>query len=138
MIPQVFVLLAELPHGIGGKVDRKALPAPTPAGLDGTDGRTPPRSATELLVADVWRQVLGIADIAVDDDFFQVGGHSLLATQVISRLNATLPVELPLMALFEDPTIAGLAQRISRQAESEQRSPASPAPPPGHRSGASA
>jgi amino acid adenylation domain-containing protein len=133
MIPQVFVVLPELPHMGGGKVDRKGLPAPASAGM-ATGDRIPPRSPVEEQLADVWRQVLGTADFGVEDDFFQVGGHSLLATQVIARVNATLQLQLPLITMFENPTIAGLAERMLREPASHSPLAASHRPA---RSGAS-
>ncbi|HEV7501266.1 MAG TPA: condensation domain-containing protein, partial [Vicinamibacteria bacterium] len=73
----------------------------------------PPRTATETLVAEVWREVLGSpAPLGVEDDFFDLGGHSLVATRVISRLEAALGLKIPLRTLFEAPRIGALAARI--------------------------
>ena len=63
-------------------------------------------------MAEIWSELLGVAEIGRDDDFFSLGGHSLLATQVTSRLRSGLGVELSLRVLFEDPTLRGLARKI--------------------------
>jgi acyl carrier protein len=68
-----------------------------------------PRNPIEEEVAAVWQRLFGIAAVGVDDDFFELGGHSLLATQVMSRLREQFQVSLPLAALFDSPTVAGLS-----------------------------
>jgi acyl carrier protein len=73
----------------------------------------PPTSPEEESLAAVWRDLFGIAEIGVRDDFFQLGGHSLLAMQLVSRVRNVFEVELPLPAIFEAPTIAGLAELIN-------------------------
>jgi hypothetical protein len=112
MMPAAFVLLERLPLTPNGKVDRKALPAPRR--LRDIDGRefTPPTTATERALAEIWCQLLDLPQISVHDNFFDLGGHSLLATQVVSRINATWAMQLPLKSLFERPTVQGLAERL--------------------------
>ncbi|WP_370644037.1 amino acid adenylation domain-containing protein [Myxococcus sp. RHSTA-1-4] len=112
MVPALFLRLDAFPLTPNGKVDRRALPAPD-AGLRAVDDPlVAPRTETEAALLAIWREVLGLESLGVMDDFFAVGGHSLLATQIISRANAAFQVELPLRALFEHTTIAGLAERI--------------------------
>ena len=72
-----------------------------------------PRNATEEAIAAIWQELLGIERVGVNDNFFDLGGHSLLATQVMSRVRETLRVDVPLEALFEAPTVGGLAERVA-------------------------
>ncbi|HYG61206.1 MAG TPA: amino acid adenylation domain-containing protein, partial [Thermoanaerobaculia bacterium] len=113
MVPAALVELPELPLSPSGKVDRKALLERVP--VDGSDGEVvsaPPRTPVEELVAGLWSSVLGIERIGRSDNFFALGGHSLLATRVLSRLHGAFGVDLPLRAVFEEPTVAGLATRV--------------------------
>src|SRR5579862_5182916 len=76
-------------------------------------GLVSPRNETEELVAKIWRELLGQCRIGIHDDFFRLGGHSLVATQMISRLSNACGLELPVRAIFEAPTVAGLAAVIA-------------------------
>ena len=111
-MPADYVALPALPLTANGKVDRRALPAPAalPAAADSTAPRTP----VEEAVAAIWSDVLGLPAPGVHDNFFEAGGHSLLATRAVSRLRSAFQVDLPLQALFEQPTVAGLARRVER------------------------
>ena len=113
MVPSAFVLLERLPLNAGGKLDRAALPPPEYSGsqTDATDSG--PRTQTEEVIAKIFCQTLGLKQVGVEDNFFELGGHSLLATQVVSRVRELLRVELPLRALFEAPTVSGLARLVS-------------------------
>jgi len=112
MVPSAVMFLESLPLTPNGKVDRRALPS-----LEGQRPLpgvtfTPPRNAIEEVVASILMAVLDLERVGIDDNFFELGGHSLLATQVVSRLRESLGVEVPLRALFEAPTVSGLAERI--------------------------
>ena len=112
MIPAAFVVLDKFPLTPNGKLDRRALPAPELSGKDVAAEYIAPRTPVEELVAQVWRAVLHLERVGIADNFFALGGHSLLATQVISRLRSALTVDVPLRSLFEQPTVAGLAQCV--------------------------
>jgi len=112
MIPSSFVWLENLPLTANGKLDRNALPAPTP--VQEKPAGAPPQSPLEKATAEIWCQLLGRSAVGIHDNFFQLGGHSLLATQVMSRLAASLKTELSVGLLFEAPTIASLAEAIGR------------------------
>jgi amino acid adenylation domain-containing protein len=111
MVPATIIALESLPLTPNAKLDRKALPAPsTPARAAAT--RIPVRTDTERALADLWSEVLGVGEPDAGEDFFALGGQSLLAARLVSRIDSRFGIELPLRALFESPTIAGLAARI--------------------------
>ncbi|MET0395315.1 MAG: amino acid adenylation domain-containing protein, partial [Longimicrobiaceae bacterium] len=107
MVPGALVVVDALPRTPEGKTDRRALPAPDSAPDDPAESA--PRTPEEEILAGIWAEVLGVERVGIHDDFFQLGGHSLLATRVVSRVRALLGAELPLRALFESPTVAGIA-----------------------------
>ncbi|MET0400646.1 MAG: amino acid adenylation domain-containing protein, partial [Longimicrobiaceae bacterium] len=110
MVPSAVVALATLPLTPAGKVDRRALPAP--AAADPGEGRVAPRTPAEELLAAIWADALGVDSVGAHDDFFALGGHSLAATVVAARARRAFGLELPLRAVFEAPTVAGLAERV--------------------------
>ncbi|HEV2733411.1 MAG TPA: amino acid adenylation domain-containing protein, partial [Longimicrobiaceae bacterium] len=109
MVPGAFVFLDALPLTPTGKVDRRALPAPD---FEGGEAVVAPRTSIEESVAGIWREVLGIERIGVEESFFALGGHSLLVTRVVSRVRELFSVDFPLRAFFEAPTVADVAARV--------------------------
>ena len=109
MVPSAWMELEAFPLTPNGKLDRRALPAPTR--VVGTTAAAP-RGPLEEAVVEIWQEVLGVDHPGIHDNFFELGGHSLLATQIISRIQRTFHVDLPLRHLFETPTVAGLAETV--------------------------
>ncbi len=111
MLPSAFVFLEALPLGANGKVDRRSLPKPV---VTGEEEFAAPRDALEAQLAEIWQELLGCAPIGVRDDFFALGGHSLLAVQVCRRIRSAFGKSLPVVTLFEAPTVAELAEVLRR------------------------
>ncbi|WP_236069637.1 condensation domain-containing protein, partial [Citreicoccus inhibens] len=117
MVPSWVVVLEALPLTPNGKVDRRALPEPeAQPSAESLRNHVPPRTATELRVAELFERVLGIERVGANGSFFELGGHSLLATQLVSRVRQAFEIELPLRELFTSPTVAALSERIERAA----------------------
>jgi amino acid adenylation domain-containing protein len=112
MIPSAFVFLDSLPLLPNGKTDRTALPAPDYSRPALKESYMASRTSVEEMIARIWAEVLKLEHVGIHDNFFDLGGDSLLATQIIIRLRATGQIELPLRALFESPTVAGLARAV--------------------------
>ncbi|MET0498207.1 MAG: amino acid adenylation domain-containing protein [Steroidobacteraceae bacterium] len=114
MLPSAFVVLASLPLTTNGKVDRKALPAPTAAGASA--GFCAPRTRLEAIVAAEWASALRLHQVGIHDDFFRLGGHSLLAARIVAKLRERTGAEVPLRWIFDAATVAGLAALIETAA----------------------
>ncbi|MFD7168244.1 non-ribosomal peptide synthetase [Streptomyces violascens] len=110
MVPSAFVPLEEFPLTPNGKIDRKALPAPEHPAEEG--GATEPRTDTERLLAGIWAEVLGLAEVGIDDNFYQLGGDSILGIMVVARAKkAGLPITAK--DVFRRQTIAELAEAVT-------------------------
>jgi surfactin family lipopeptide synthetase C len=114
MTPSAFVMLERLPLTPSGKVDRRSLPEPEAFGAGRGDAAPyqPPETETEKEVAGIWSEVLGVEQVGVNDNFFDLGGHSLMVMQVLARMRASFGVELELPVFFGAPTVRGVAEAI--------------------------
>ncbi|WP_313301522.1 non-ribosomal peptide synthetase [Pseudomonas sp.] len=110
MVPAQLISLAQMPLGPNGKLDRNALPAP----VWQQRAHVAPQTALQHQVAGIWREVLGLNEIGLNDDFFALGGHSLLATQIVSRTRQACDVELPLKVLFEASELGAFCAQVER------------------------
>jgi surfactin family lipopeptide synthetase C len=115
MIPTAFVFMEAFPLTPNGKINRRALPVPDTSQRNLEIDFIAPRTSTEQELATIWAEVLKVKQVGIHDNFFELGGHSLLATQVISRLREAFSLDFPLRYLFENPTIAELAQKVIEQ-----------------------
>jgi amino acid adenylation domain-containing protein len=114
MVPSFFVPLEQIPLTPGGKVDRSRLPEP---GITSEQAIIPPRNKIEEKLLETWSEVLGIlpSAIGIDNHFFKSGGHSLKATTLVSRLKRELNIHMPLVEVFNRPTIRQQADYIRKQ-----------------------
>jgi acyl carrier protein len=112
MIPSAFVFLDAFPLTPNGKVDRNALPAPSSQRAQQISF-VAPRTQLEQTIAAIWREVLKVDKVGLDDNFFDLGGHSLSIVKVHSKLCDHLKCNLTLVDLFQSPTIAALADRLN-------------------------
>ncbi|WP_327112456.1 amino acid adenylation domain-containing protein [Nocardia sp. NBC_01730] len=109
MVPSAYLVLDEFPLNVSGKLDRKALPAPS---FEARVFRAPVTPVQEI-VAETFAEVLGVERVGLDDDFFALGGNSLIATRVVARINEALDANVAVRELFEASTVAALAARVT-------------------------
>ncbi len=112
MIPSVFIRLEEMPLTPSGKVDRRRLPKPDLQKAGWSSEFVTPQTPTEIKLATIAAELLGLPRFGLTDNFFESGGHSLLVTKFIFRIKESFGIDLPLRLIFEQPTIAGLAAAI--------------------------
>lgn len=115
MVPAQFVFLDSFPLTQNGKIDRKALPAPSHANVSAAHEFVAPRNETEKKVAAMWVELLKVDKIGIHDDFFDLGGHSLMAIKALSRIREEFDVDLPLATLLQAPTVAQLAALLHKE-----------------------
>lgn len=136
-VPQQIVFVKEIPLGATGKIERIRMAEKlglTSAPLSKAksvyiDARTP----TEASLVEIWKQVLGLERVGVQDDLMELGGDSMLATLIVSRVREIFQVELSLIAIFESPTIAQLAQLIEQASRKTQADAITSVPRDGRR-----
>ncbi len=114
MTPPGIIWLDKLPRNEHGKLNRRALTGEM-AQAAAHEEYVAPRSTAEAAIARLYGEVLGIAPPGIHDNFFRLGGHSLLATQLLSRVNRTFLLELPLRLMFQAVTVAALADAVEQQ-----------------------
>jgi thioesterase domain-containing protein/acyl carrier protein len=114
MLPSAFVILDAFPLTPNDKVDRKALPAPDRSDLASAQFAAP-QGEIEAALAQIWRDVLRVERISRYDNFFDLGGHSLLTVQLVSRVRRIFGVQLPIVSLFQEPTLQRLAEVLQQQ-----------------------
>jgi amino acid adenylation domain-containing protein len=126
MLPAAYVVLDRFPRTANGKIDRRALPAPTPGDRPTSDDRETPRGPTEAALAEKWVELFDLERVGRDDNFLDSGGHSLLATQLVSWIYEVFQLKLSVRHVFEAPSIRQLAERIDALLGAVE-----PAPSPG-------
>ena len=136
MIPSLFSKLDQLPLKPNGKIDRQALPEPGEASMETGSGREgKPRNQVEEILLGIWSDLLDFPKFGIHDSFFDLGGHSLLATRMVFKVRKLFRVNLSLQTIFNNPTIAGLSNHISkltRTSRHEDFPVFLPAPSAGH------
>ena len=115
MLPAGFVILEKLPLTPNGKLDRQRLPAPDSLPSHAALPYVPPRDSTERILVKLWSDLLKVAKVGIQDDFFALGGHSLIATRLVSQIRKEFGLEISLRAIFENPTIERLALQIAEK-----------------------
>jgi acyl carrier protein len=110
MVPSAFVVLNALPLTHAGKVNRRELPLPECVEADADEE---PRTVLERTIAAVWAEVLGVPGVGMARSFFDIGGNSLLVVQATQRMEVALGRSIPVLDLFQHPTVAALARHLS-------------------------
>ncbi len=131
MVPGYLDVLPELPRTTSGKTDRARLPTPVEPLVRTSRILVEPHSPLEREIAEVWRDVLGVPSVSVEDDFFlDLGGHSLLAARMVTRLRDRIPQAATIRDVYEHPTVRTLAKRLESrsipEAETSARTPSRP------------
>jgi hypothetical protein len=112
MVPAAYMHVNAMPLTAHGKIDRRALPAPTAENIATTAEYIAPRTPLERDLAAIWRESLALQRVGIDENFFEIGGHSLSAMRVVVRIRSVLDMDVPVACLFQNPTIESMAIAI--------------------------
>jgi amino acid adenylation domain-containing protein len=134
MVPSVLVELDRLPVLPSGKIDRLALPTPSPALSARRHLLVGPRDQIEEMLSSIWQEVLERKDFGIEDDFFDLGGHSLTAMRVLARVRRDFSVDISIRRLFDNPTIAALGAEVRTQQDAGATAQSSSVAPTSHKS----
>lgn len=126
MVPQAFVVMDAFPLLTTGKIDRRALPAPSDVSDAETRPFRAPTTPMESVLAAAWARTLRVSRVSVDDNFFDLGGHSLLASQILATLRSQHNLDVPYSLFFDAPTIEQLARAIEHRSDLAVGPPAVP------------
>ncbi len=118
MVPKYYVSLTEMPLSGNGKVDRKRLPSPA-VGNSNQEAYVAPATDTEKALAAIWQELLGVAQVGKNDNFFEIGGHSLLAVKLVSRIRTAFEKQLNVKDIFQYPRLEHLANWIEHEGNRE-------------------
>jgi amino acid adenylation domain-containing protein len=114
MVPAFFVTVPAIPMTANGKLDQKALPPPRPVGPRETAPPKAPASELERIIAEVWCEVLGIAQVSVRESFFNLGGTSLKVVRAASKLKERLHRPIEVVKIFQYPSVSALARHLDQ------------------------
>jgi acyl carrier protein len=123
MVPSAFVPLEALPLTPNGKLDRQALPSPDAARQETATPFEAPATEVERKLAGIFRELLGLNEIGVDDNFFDLGANSLMMVQVVEKIRAELGIKMSLVRLFEFTTLRSLAGAIANSETNQAAAP---------------
>lgn len=133
MIPAHYVVMDQFPTTASGKTDRKSLPEPLFNAIEEDSDKLLAETPEERLVAEIWQDALGIQQVSITDNFFDMGGHSLIAVQVMTRLRKESNIMLPISVLFEYPTVQKLAQLLKSKENTQSWKSLVPIKPTGNK-----
>jgi amino acid adenylation domain-containing protein len=122
-------LVARMPRGPRGEIDRSALEPAGGARRSAAAARVPPRDDVERTIAAIWQEALGVAEVGVLDNFFELGGHSLLVARVRGKLKRAFGRDVPIVELFRHPTVQALARHVRGEARPARGAPEAAAAP---------
>ena len=114
MVPPSYIHLASLPLTVNGKLDRSALPAPKSNAIAASGGKLHNENL-EIMMARLWADVLNLAHVGIDDDFFDIGGHSLLVLKLLSRVESALGIRVPVAFLFQNPKLGQFCDALAQR-----------------------